>query len=138
MSSYGDKVSNFSWALRDEGQYEFMRQKYHDRRALEQAYDEKRKLADKSETINGKPNPQHPRLVIEAEMAQQRYEMAYIIDRNTMLQEQLEALSWLANRVSILEGAYGHLNMMTEQNKLIHSQVTASLRKMEKADGAKS
>ena len=80
-------------------------------------FQEKRKVADKSETVNGKPNPQYPRLRLEAEVAQMRYEMAYMVAKNKSLESRFELLYGLYERVSLLEGAYNFLTVGFENAK---------------------
>lgn len=118
----------WAWSMRDEGQYQFLRHKYHDRKGLADDCAQKRKLADKSETVDGKPNPEHPRLQMHAEMAQLRYEMSYIVDKNAQLETQIEALSYLCQRVDILEGAYGHVKLVAETAKVDYSLVAKALK----------
>lgn len=133
-------LGDWAWSIRDEGQYQFMATKYGDRKRLSEEYEAKRKVADKSETIEGKPNPQYPRIRLEADMAQMRYEMAYILDKNKQLSEQVEALTWLYQRVDILEGAYGHMKLLAETTRIDYHAVKSMMQKLqplikEQADG---
>lgn len=121
------------WNFRDEATYAFLEQKYRDREKLGAEYNEARKLADKSQTIDGRPNPQHPRLVLEADMAQIKLEMAYIIDRNGQLQQYIETLEYLHQRVGILEGAYGHTKMLAENCRIDYGLTKAMHDKINKA-----
>ncbi len=123
-----DQIQSFAWELRDERHYQFIARKYHDRRKLAAEADEKRKLADKSETINGKPNPQHPRLCVEAEMAQMRYDMAYMVDKNTQLEQYIETIEFVHQRLGILEGAYGHIKTLVMGSRMDYSQNTDDVR----------
>lgn len=120
------------WNFRDEATYAFLEQKYRDREKLGAEYDAARKLADKSQTIDGKPNPQHPRLALEADMAQLKLEMAYIIDRNSQLQQYIATLEYLHERVGILEGAYGHTKLLAETCRIDYALVKDALDKIHK------
>lgn len=128
MSTLETGLEAFAWSMRDEGQYQFMARKYADRQKLSKEYEEKRKLADKSETIDGKPNPQHPRIRLEADMAQMRYEMAYILEKNSMLSEQIGILVQLFERVSLLEGAYHHTKMLAENCRIDYAAIAEGLK----------
>jgi hypothetical protein len=112
-----EALKSFQWSIQDEAQFEFIAIKYGDRKKLYDEYHEKRKLADKSETINGKPNLHHPRMLLEADVAQMRWEMAYLLSKNKELEERTQILSGLYERVSILEGAYNFLTMGFENAK---------------------
>ena len=125
-------LAQYGWELHDERQYKFMEQKYHDRHKLFNEAEAARKLADKSQTIDGKPNPQYPRLCMEAEMANMRYEMAYIIDKNTQLSAIIETIAFMHQRVDILEGAYGHMKLMAETCKIDYSLVADALKSIKK------
>lgn len=106
-----DGIEDYSWSLQDEGAARFIAVKYADRRKLYDEWQAKRKVADKSETVNGQPNPQYPRLRMEADIAQMRFEMAYLIAKNHDIEQQIDILGSLHGRVSVLEGAYTFLTM---------------------------
>lgn len=124
-------LGDYAWSLQDEGQYQFLQRKYHDRRTLSKEATAARKLADKSETVNGQPNAHHPRLVLVADMAQVRCDMAYVMDKNRQLEEQITALSWLHQRVDILEGAYGHIKMLAETCRIDYASVLKAMKIIE-------
>lgn len=121
-------LAAYAWSMRDEGQYQFMAKKYAERKKLADEFDVKRKLADKSETIDGKPNPQYPRIRLEADMAQMRYEMAYIVEKNAMLSEQVQIMGNLFQRVDILEGAYGHMKLLAEGCRIDYTEIAKALK----------
>lgn len=96
-----------------------MRSRYNNPSALGEIWLEKRKLAEKGQLLeNGKPNPQHPRLVIEADQARMAYDMAYMIQMLDNFGLQLEVYSELFQRVGLLEGAYSHLMVGMQSVKL--------------------
>lgn len=100
------------WGIQDEAEREFLRTKYADakaRHALAEDWVAKRKHADKSKVVDGKPNPHFPRLNLEADIARVFYEMAHVVEMNNQLFKHIELLSSVSPRVDLLEGAYTHL-----------------------------
>lgn len=104
-------MENFAWSLRDENHYTFIARKYEDRAKLHQDAESKRKAAEKMEAKN---DPHYHRMRVEADMAQMRYEMAYLVDKNAQLQRIIDPLEYVFQRVSILEGAYSHIKLLAE------------------------
>lgn len=102
------------WAYSDENFYSFMRNKYSNRANLAKEADDKRKALEKMKD----DNPLYHRMAAGAEMAQLRLDMAYIIDKNTKLEQFIETIGYLHQRVDILEGAYGHLKLLFETCKI--------------------
>lgn len=97
------------WEIRDESYYSFLKHKYKDRAKLSQEAEDKRKAAD---AMVGSPH--HLRMTVEADMASMRLDMAYIVDRNNQLEQYLETVEFLHQKVGILEGAYSHIKMLAE------------------------
>lgn len=126
-----DQLASWQFNMQDERQYDFIRQKYADRRALMEQAAEARKKADSSQTVDGKPNPKHPALVLQADMAQLRFEMAYVVDKNNHLEAQVNILADLSQRVSILEGAYSHVKMVAETCRNYYHMVQSVLKKQD-------
>ncbi len=97
----------------DEVEREFLRTKYGDAKArtsLGEDWRAKRKHADSSKfTEDRKPNPNYPRLNIEAELARTNYEMAHLVEMNTQLFRQIEYLMSFGQRIDLVEGAYAGL-----------------------------
>jgi len=114
------------WSAHDQAQLNFLQRKYGDREKLGDAWVEKRKHAAMNEKIDGKPNPHYPRLAMEAELARMAYDMAYVLEQNSMMQEQINILTELYHRVGLLEGAYAHLSQSTDYVK---NQYKDSMRK---------
>lgn len=131
-----DPTEGALWSLRDEAHCRFIDFKYADRQKLAEDWHEKRKLADKSQTIAGKPNPQYPRLIVEAEIAQTRFDMAYLVAKNQQLEQQIMMLNDLHQRVSILEGAYTYLRMLAETAKLAFESAMKTISAEPKPKGA--
>lgn len=128
------EAADMAWDFRDEEQYAFIEKKYGNRRALWEAAQQARREADGKELKDGQPNPQHRRLVLEAEMATMRFEMAYVIDKNKQLQQIIEPLEFVFQRLTILEGAYGHVKLLAETAKTDYI-LTTQHRKKEQKDG---
>lgn len=101
------------WAIRDEQFYGFLKMKYADRKKLCDEAEEKRKAAEKMKDTD----PHFHRMAVSAEMASLRVDMAYIVDRNNQLEQYLETIEFLHQKVGILEGAYGHIKMLAEMAK---------------------
>lgn len=127
------------WAMRDERVYSMLERKYTDRKKLAAEAEDARKLAEKNQTIDGKPNPLLPMLLMRAEIAQLRFEMSYIIDKNTHLGSIIETVDYLHTRIGIAEGAYAHVKMLAEGNRIdyvvtkeLHAKLTTFLK--EQAD----
>lgn len=133
MKREWDKISaDEAWTMRDEEQYQFLEKKYGDRRSLYEGAVHARKQADRSETIDGQPNPHHRRLVLEAEMAQMRYEMAYVIDKNKFLSQFIETIEFLHQRVGLVEGAYHHVKLLAETARIDYHAVAKGLTEIKK------
>lgn len=99
------------WAFADEQFYSFMRRKYHDRAKLASEAEAKRKALEKVK----EDNPMYHRMAASVEMAALRLDMAYMMDKNTKLEQFIETIEYLHQRVGIVEGAYGHLKLLFEQ-----------------------
>lgn len=112
------------WSMEDQANAEFLALKYQNRKQLGDDWTEKRKLAEMSKTKeDGKPNPLYPRLAMEAEMARMAFDMAYVIQINENLKQQVEILSSLYERVGLLEGAYSYLRQSTDYVKQQHKDM---------------
>lgn len=107
------------WSFRDESFYSFLKHKYSDRAKLMAEAEEKRKAVDKMKD----GDPLYHRCAVSAEMASLRVDMAYIVDRNNKLEEMIETISFLHQRVDILEGAYSHTKMMAETCRIDYGLV---------------
>ena len=116
-----------AWQMRDENMYAFIERKYHDRQALSDQAEAARKLAEKSQTIEGNPNPQYPRLLIEADIAQMKLEMAYVLDKNAQLAQYIDTLEFLHQRVGVLEGAYAHIKMLAETCRIDYALISKAV-----------
>lgn len=124
-----EQIGAYAWTLQDEGASNFIDLKYSDRRKLHYDYHLKRKLADKSETIDGKSNPHYPRLRLEADMAQMRFEMSYLVAKNKQLETQISILANMFERMGVLEGAYSALTMGLENVKRLYQDVIQGAKK---------
>lgn len=115
------------WTMQDEANLELIKGKYGDRKQLAEDWIEKRKIAEKNRTReDGSPNPQYPRMAMEAEIARFAYDIAYMVDGQRVLAEQICVMSSLFERVGLLEGAYAHLRQSTDYVK---NQYKDSMRK---------
>jgi hypothetical protein len=115
------------WSGQDSAELRFLQMKYRDRAALCEEWIEKRKIAAMNkESEDGKASKHYPRMAMEADIARMAYEMAYILEQNSMMQEQINILTELYQRVALLEGAYTHLSQSTEYVK---NQYKDSMRK---------
>lgn len=89
--------------------------------ALGDAWIEKRKIAEKNRKLpSGEFNPMYPRYALEEEVARLTYHMAYLLEKNRILSEQVAMLSPAFERLAILEGAYGHLMTMVQSQKIAY------------------
>lgn len=114
MSGLED-ITDYAWSMQDEGREELIALKYRDRKKLDEEAQKLWRAADSSQTVNGKSNPHYPRMKLEADVAEMRFEMSCVLAKNKDLQEQINILSGLYQRVSILEGAYNFLTMGYKQ-----------------------
>lgn len=121
-------AKDHAWNFRDEEQYSFIEKKFSDRRKLYEAAQYARKLADEAEPKDNQPNPQARRLRLEADMAIQRYEMAYIVDKNKQLQQIIEPLEFVFQRLSILEGAYSHVKTLGDNMISLYRELQIRLK----------
>lgn len=103
-----------SWSFQDESNYNFIKLKYADRNALgDEAIAKRKALADIAAE-----NPFYHRAAVSAELAQMRYEMAYIVAENNKLREMIGTISWLHEQLSLTQGAYAHTKMLAERNRI--------------------
>lgn len=106
------------WSSSDEANYNFLKEKYKNRERLGEEWITARKLASKSEfKEDGSRNPHYARLAMEAEMARLTFDNAYLVARTEMMQEQVDLVASLFQRVGILEGAYQSLALATSTVK---------------------
>ena len=112
------------WTIRDEGYYSFLKIKYQDRAKLSQEAQEKRKACDSMGD-----SPHRHRMSVEADMATMRLDMAYILDRNNQLEQYLETIEFLHQKVGILEGAYSHVKLIAENCRNNYDILLAKLKK---------
>lgn len=98
------------WCFRDDKMNTLLENKYADRKKLAEEAEQKRQAVEKMDAAN----PLYHRAAVSSEMAQMRFEMAYIIDKNRQLAQYIETIEYLHQRVGILEGAYGHLKLLNE------------------------
>lgn len=92
---------------------------YEDVTALGAAWVERHKKAEKNRKLpSGEFNPMYPRFALEEEVARLTYHMAYLLEKNRILTEQVEMLTPAFQRLAILEGAYGHLMTMVQSQKI--------------------
>ena len=131
MSSW-EEMATFSF--QEEAQDRWVQFKYgpENRKKLEDDWREKSKLAENSKLLkDGKPNPHYPRLQLEADMAQTRFDMAFIVAKNVEMQRKLEMFEQLFERISILEGAYSHVKLIATNAKIDYDLVRNGLKKIE-------
>ena len=124
MSTDGEDLA---WGFGDEQFYTFLKHKYADRRQLKADAEEKRKAAEKM--IDGK-DPHYHRMAVTAEMAQLRLDMAYIIDKNNKLEQYIETIEYLHQKVGVLEGAYGYVKMLAENLRIDYSRISDLYKKL--------
>lgn len=98
------------WCFRDEQMHTLLENKYADRKRLATEAEQKRQAVEKMEATN----PLYHRAAVSSEMAQMRFEMAYLIDKNRQLAQYIETIEYLHQRVGIIEGAYGGLKLLLE------------------------
>lgn len=103
-----------TWDISDEATEAFLKHKYQDRKILKEDHTAKKKIAEGQRLLDGKPNPQAPRLRLEADLAETRYEMSLIIHRNQVIERKLDMLEGLFERLALVEGAYSHLRLKSE------------------------
>lgn len=109
----------YDWTAQDEANYDFLKKKYEHRELLGEQWLHLRKTASQNEfKEDGKTrNPNYPRLAMEAELARLVFDNAYLISRMEMMQQQVDLVGALFQRVGILEGAYQSLALATSTVK---------------------
>lgn len=137
----GSWEENATWDFQDEAHNQWVQWKYgkENRAKLKEDYQNKTKMVEKSKTLpDGKPNPHLPRMQLEADLAQTRYDMAYLVDRNQELENKMEILVQLFDRVSILEGAYSHIKTVAEVAKIDYGLISQGLREIKEIKDLKA
>lgn len=115
------------WSTSDEANVNFIKLKYAERERLGDEWVEKRKLAEKNKTReDGKPNPHYARMAMEAELARMAFDMAYMVETNCRMAEQIIMLQVLFERVGLIEGNMAYLKQSTDYVK---NQYKDSVRK---------
>ena len=87
----------------------FMRSQYADRKALCEAYVEKKKAAR-----SAKGTPQEYKANLEEEIATLRYHMSFLLEKFDILNCMIGPMEEMYNRMSLLEGAYSHLKLVAQ------------------------
>lgn len=78
-----------------------------------------RKQADANRALpSGEPNPMYPRYELQEKVARLTYHMAYLLEKNRLLTEQVGIISEVFPRMAILEGSYSHLMTMVQGQKI--------------------
>lgn len=113
-----ETMNEMSWRIEDELQSRFVEMKYRDKPTLKTEWDKAVKAAQDQEFIDGKPGKHYERLRLIADMAATRYDMAYIVEKNMALEQRFHEVFDLVERVSILEGAYSYLKMLSESARI--------------------
>jgi hypothetical protein len=112
--------------MQDESEREFLRMKYADAKARQSLCDDwiaKRKHADSSvTTTEGKPNPQYPRLKLEADVARTNYEIAHVIEMNRQMLKQMELFCSVLPRLDMVEGSYSYLRQALDHAKTSYNE----------------
>lgn len=109
----------FPWLAENDPNWLTINRMYGNPDALGEEWLEKRKIAEKNRTLqSGELNPMYPRFRLEEEVARLTYHMAYLLEKNRILQEQVGMMTPMFQRMAILEGAYGHLMTMVQSQKL--------------------
>lgn len=112
-----------AWNYADEQEYGYVKLRHADRQKL---LDE---MANKKKALKdiGPDNPLYHRIAVSAEMARMRADMAYIVARNDKLEELLGTVSFLHQRLDIVEGAYSHVKMLAEASRIDYAQGAKAL-----------
>ena len=134
MPGDDNAYDQFAWTYHDDVEYNHLKLRYHDRKKLsEEALNKKRAFKDVTPD-----NPFYHRIAIAAEMAAMRVDMAYILDRNNKLEEQLSTVAHLHQRMDILEGCYSYIKMLVERSRIYYAQITEALEYITKFRGEKA
>ena len=124
----GDKANPTAWDYQDEIEYNHLKLKYGNRKELHEEAANKRKALRDCEP----DNPLYHRIAVSAEMAAMRVDYAYIVARNIRLEEMLGTVSFLHQRLDILEGSYGYMKMLAEGGRIDYATLTRLIRDVEK------
>lgn len=116
------------WKYADEMEYTYIKERYSDRKSLMEEASNKLKAFKETE-----PNSRmYHRIAVSAEMAKMRVDMAYVIDKNTKLEEMLGTVAFLHQRIDILEGAYSHIKIVAEKCRIEYGVMASMLKDMKK------
>ena len=127
MDNFKDGVDPW-WGYQDEVEYKHIKMRYSDRRALLDEATAKQKAFDSCTP----KNPLYHRIAVSAESAKLRVDMAYMVDRMTKLEELLSTVSFLHQRLDILEGSYSYIKMLAEGGRLDYATLTRIVKDIEK------
>lgn len=103
-----------AWKYSDNTEYGHIQWRYRDRAAIGEEFLAKRKSFEKMST----DDPFYHRAAVSVEMAQMRYDMAYIVGMNNKMQEYINTISFLHDQVGVLQGAYAHIKLLAEKARI--------------------
>lgn len=103
---------------------ENMRLRYGDRAALGDTL-EKSIAAE----AKARGSPQHARHILDVAIAQLSYDLAFMLERQSMMWREMEMMEEYHQRLGILEGAYGHV-MAVASNISLADSIKRSMESM--------
>lgn len=116
------------WGYKDEVEYNHIKLRYSDRKNLLDEATAKQKAFEKTTP----ENPLYHRIASSAESAKLRVDMAFMVDRMNKLEELLSTVSFLHQRLDILEGSYGYIKMLAEGGRIDYATLTRIVKDIEK------
>lgn len=118
-----EKLKTWGWG--EENYYNiFVKDRYKDRQALAEQVAEKKKALEKH-----KPGePLHQRAALILEMAEMRYDMAFMVAMNERMRGHIETLDYVHQQISIMSGAYAHTKMLAEDARINYARIHKGLK----------
>lgn len=121
-----DHMEEAYWSHQDSVEYDYIRMRYTDRKALlHEMANKKKALA----SINP-DNPQYHRIAFSAEMARLRADMAYIVGENDNMRELVDTIRDLHDQMGILRGAYSHVKLLADRSQMDYKLITKAIDEM--------
>lgn len=110
----------------DKTSYDCMLSKYSDRKAIGDEAIKKRKALEDIKTVD----EFYHRLEFSAELAQMRWDMAFIVEENKRLHEIIETVGWLHQRMDVVYGAYSHIKMLADKSRIDYAATESCLKQV--------
>lgn len=122
-----DNYAFRKWSFGEEANYNFIKERYKNRQKIGEEALSKKKAFEKMKA----DDPLYTRAAVSAEMAQMRWDMAYMVAMNERMREYVESLDFVHQQISILSGAYQHTKLLADDARINYARIHKGLKLIE-------